>query len=63
MGATAVAGTVRGFRVISIDQGGEYSATGGTGGLSSSVHRKTKMQTRVLGDYQAQLVHKAFLDF
>lgn len=30
----------------------KYSATGGTGGLSSTVHRKVKMPTKVLGDYQ-----------
>ena len=41
----------------------KYSATGGTGGLSSTVHRKIKMPTKVLGDYQLQLVNKAFLNF
>lgn len=41
----------------------KYSATGGTGGLSSTVHRKIKMPTKVLGDYQLQLINKAFVDF
>lgn len=41
----------------------KYSATGGTGGLSSTVHRKIKMPTKVLGDYQLQMINKAFTDF
>ena len=37
----------------------KYSATGGTGGIN---HR-SKSPSKVLGDYQMQMINKAFLDF
>jgi hypothetical protein len=42
----------------------KYSATGGTGGENgSSLNRRLKNPSKVLGDYHMTMINKAFADF